>query len=155
MKKDLRSTWIKICPGCYEFSQVMRAKNGRVTCEVVKIIHDDGHEQVQHDERAEEDERYEVDIRHVWSTSLFWIQKSSSSFVPLIGIDIAWPTWQPIQHNVRPGFTSSTPSQGFSFSLHFNWLSSSSVHSKVLFYICLLIINQGCSKGTILGLIYG
>ena len=85
---DLRSTRIKISPSCYELSQVVRAQYGRVSGEVVKVVHDDSHEQVQHDEGAEEDERDEVDVRHVRATSLFRIQKGPCSFVSLIGIDI-------------------------------------------------------------------
>ena len=33
--------------------------------EVVKVVHDDGDEEVQHDEGAEEDEGDEVDVRSV------------------------------------------------------------------------------------------
>ena len=38
----------------------MRSKNGRISCEVVKVIHDDSNKQVEHDERAEEDKGYKV-----------------------------------------------------------------------------------------------
>ena len=34
-------------------------------CEVVKVVHDDGNEEVQHDECAEEDEGDEVDVRSI------------------------------------------------------------------------------------------
>ena len=61
---DLRSTRIKISPSCYELSQVVRAQYWGVSGEIVKVVHDDSHEQVQHDEGAEEDEGDEVDVGH-------------------------------------------------------------------------------------------
>ena len=87
----------------------MGAQYGGVSSEVVKVVHDDRHEQVQHDERAEEDEGDKVDVRHVRSTGLFRIQKGPGGFVPLIGIDITRSAWQSIQHDVWPSFTSGAP----------------------------------------------
>ena len=38
------------------------AQDGGVPGQVVEVVHDDGHEQVEHDEAAEEDEGDEVDV---------------------------------------------------------------------------------------------
>ena len=62
-----RSTWIKVSPGRDELPQVVRAEDGGVSGEVVKVVHDDGHEQVDHDEGAEEDEADKVEIGGVAS----------------------------------------------------------------------------------------
>jgi hypothetical protein len=35
----------------------------RVPRQVVEVVHDDGNEQIEHDEGAEEDEGHEVDVR--------------------------------------------------------------------------------------------
>ena len=38
------------------------AEDGGVPRQIVKVVHDDGHKQVEHDEAAEEDEGDEVDV---------------------------------------------------------------------------------------------
>ena len=54
---------------------MMRTQNGRISRQVVKIVHDNSHKQVQHDERAKEDEADEVEVSEDGSTVLlliFW-----------------------------------------------------------------------------------
>ena len=41
------------------------AEDGAVSGEVVEAVHDDGDDDVQHDERTQEDERHEVQVSHV------------------------------------------------------------------------------------------
>ena len=41
------------------------AQDGRVSRQVVEAVHDDGDDDVQHDEGAEEDEGDEVEVGHV------------------------------------------------------------------------------------------
>ena len=48
-------------PNGDEFSQVMWSQDGGVPGQVVKVVHDDSHEEVEHDEWAEEDEGDKVD----------------------------------------------------------------------------------------------
>ncbi len=60
-----RSAWVVGGPHRDELAQVVRAQDGGVPREVVKVVHDDGHEQVEHDEGAQEDEGDEVHVRHV------------------------------------------------------------------------------------------
>ena len=62
LEADLRSTGVKVCPGSDEFSEVVGAEDRGVPRQIVKVVHDDGHEQVEHDEAAEEDEGDEVDV---------------------------------------------------------------------------------------------
>lgn len=40
------SLWIILGPDGLEFIQVMRAQDGPVPCEVVKVVHDDSHKEV-------------------------------------------------------------------------------------------------------------
>lgn len=43
---DSRSLWVVLRPDGLELVQVMRAQDGPVPREVVKVVHDDGHEEV-------------------------------------------------------------------------------------------------------------
>ena len=60
-------------------------------CEVVKVVHDDGNEEVQHDESAEEDEGDKVYVGAVGPAGLFRIQQSSRSVVSFISSFVTWP----------------------------------------------------------------
>ncbi len=72
---SLRAAGVELCPGGDELAQVVGAKDGGVTGQVVKVVHDHGHEQVQHDEAAEEDEGDKVDVGHIWPARLVWVQQ--------------------------------------------------------------------------------
>ena len=55
---------------CQQFLATIESDSGWIELvilpgEVVKVVHDDGDEEVQHDEGAEEDEGDEVDVRSV------------------------------------------------------------------------------------------
>ena len=65
--------------------------NASPPCEVVKVVHDDGDEEVQHDECAEEDEGDKVDVGAVGAASLFRIQQSSGCVVSFISSFVTWP----------------------------------------------------------------
>ena len=52
---------------------MMRTQNRRVSCQVVKVVHDNSHEQVQHDERAKEDEADKIEVGEDGSTILLFI----------------------------------------------------------------------------------
>ena len=64
---------------------MMRAEDGGVPCEVVEVVHDDGHKQVQHDEGAEEDEGHEVDVRDVRAAGLVRVEEAARGLVALVG----------------------------------------------------------------------
>lgn len=54
---------------------MMGPEDGGVPREVVKVVHDDGHKQVQHDEGAEEDEGHKVDVGHVTAAGLIRVEE--------------------------------------------------------------------------------
>lgn len=56
---------IVLGPDPHELVEMMRAQDRRVPREVIEIVHDDGDEEIQHEERAEENERHEVGVGHV------------------------------------------------------------------------------------------
>ena len=64
---------------------MMRAEDGGVPREVVEVVHDDGHKQVQHDEGAEEDEGHEVDVRDVRAAGLVRVEEAARGLVALVG----------------------------------------------------------------------
>lgn len=47
---------IVLGPDPYELVEMMGAQDRRVAREVIEVVHDDGDEEIQHEERAEEDE---------------------------------------------------------------------------------------------------
>ena len=49
---------------------MVSAKDWRVPGQVIEVVHDDSHEQVEHKEGAKEDEGDEVGVGHVGATSL-------------------------------------------------------------------------------------
>ena len=85
----------------------MGSQNRRISGEVVKVIHDDSNEQVEHDEGAQEDEGYKVYVGDFRSTGLLWIYQLSSC-VPFICSFITRSSRQTCQHDFRPGFSGGT-----------------------------------------------
>ena len=55
-EQHLLSTGVVLGPDSDELVQVVGAQDGAVSGEVVKVVHDDGHEQVEHQEGAKENE---------------------------------------------------------------------------------------------------
>ena len=47
----LRGTWIVFCPDPDELVEMVSTQDGRVSRQVVEVVHDDGHKQVQHLEK--------------------------------------------------------------------------------------------------------
>ena len=56
-------------PEMDKFSKMMRTKNGPITGEVVKVVHNDGNEQVENQEGTNNKETDEERISHIRSTS--------------------------------------------------------------------------------------
>lgn len=77
----------------------MGAKYGRVPRKVIEIVHDDGDEQIQHQERTEENERDEIGVRYVRATATLLFT----------GFRVARATLHAGQHYVRPCLASRTP----------------------------------------------
>ena len=44
---------------------MMRPKNGPITCEIVKIVHDNSHKQVENEEATHDEETDEVEVSKV------------------------------------------------------------------------------------------
>lgn len=44
--QDSRGFWVILCPDGLKLIQVVRAQDGPVPCEVVKVVHDDSYEEV-------------------------------------------------------------------------------------------------------------
>ncbi len=53
---------------------MVRAEDGRIPGQVVEVVHDHSHEEVEHDERAQEDERHEVHVSHRRAARLAEVQ---------------------------------------------------------------------------------
>ena len=52
---EIPCRWIVLSPYSNVLVEVMRSEDRRVTCQVVKVVHDDGHEQIQHLQQASRD----------------------------------------------------------------------------------------------------
>ena len=46
--EDLPGSGVVLCPDADELVEVVRAQDGRVSGQVLKVVHDDRHKQVQH-----------------------------------------------------------------------------------------------------------
>ena len=57
--------WVVLGPERHELPQVVGAEDGPVTGEIVKVVHDDGHKQVEDKEGAEDEETDEVNVGEV------------------------------------------------------------------------------------------
>lgn len=68
------SVRIVLGPETDELLQVVWAENTPVSREVVEVVHDDGHEQVNNEERAEHEEGDEVGISEVDAAQRFRIR---------------------------------------------------------------------------------
>ena len=63
----------------------MSSQNGRVSGEVIKVVHDDSNKQVEHEEAAEEHEGDKEEVGDVTATLLVRLQEFSRCHVPLDG----------------------------------------------------------------------
>lgn len=59
----------------------MWPKDRWVSGEVVKVVHDDGNKEVQHNEGTQEDEGDKVDVGQRWATILVGINQITSGLV--------------------------------------------------------------------------
>lgn len=87
----------------------MGAEDGAVARQVVEAVHDDGDDDVQHDERAEKDEGNEVEVGHVRPASLVRLDPMTRCLVELVGPLVAFAPCNTGHHDVWPSFTGGTP----------------------------------------------
>jgi len=92
--------WIVFGPDPHELVEMMRAQDRRVSREVIEVVHDDGNEEIQHEERAKEDERHKIGVGDVGAATLRLL---------LLGLRVAGTALYAGQHDVRPGLARSTP----------------------------------------------
>ena len=72
---------VVLAPQTNELVEVMRSQNGPVARQVVKVVHDNGHEEIDDQERADDVEGDEVSIGKGCATkSLFWLFRSNVAF---------------------------------------------------------------------------
>ena len=90
-------------PNPQELVQVVGAQNGRVPGQVVEVVHDDGHEQIEHEERAQEDERHEVGVSEVRAAE-FWVV-FAGRLVEGHGDGVAGAAVFAGEHDARPGLS--------------------------------------------------
>ena len=62
---------------------MVSAQDGRISGQVVEVVHDDGHEQVEHEEGAEEDEGDEIGIGEHGAAGLEGVDDLSGRLVVL------------------------------------------------------------------------
>jgi len=115
-------------PDADKLVEMMSAQNRRVPREIIEIVHDDGDEQIQHEERTEENERHEVDVSYVGAAIV--------GLVVLVGLFVAGLAFRTGQHDVRPSLTSSTPEKILFSARLFLFLCHFSLPLSVFFLIC-------------------
>ena len=86
----------------------MGTQDRAVSGEVVKVVHDDGHEQVEHQEAAEEDEGDEEEVGDVAAAGLARLQQFPRGAVLLDGPWVALLASTTGQHDVGPGLSRRT-----------------------------------------------
>ena len=84
-------------------------KNWAVPGQVVEAVHNNGHHNVQHDERTEEDEGHKIEIGHVRAASLVGLDPVTRRLVDFVSSLVAFPARDARHHYVGPGLTSGTP----------------------------------------------
>ena len=106
--RDILSARVILCPDPDELVKVVGAKDGGVPREVVKVVHDDSHEEIEHEEAAQEDKGDEEEVGDVAAAHLARLQQLARGLVPLDGprvTDLARPAGQ---HDVGPRLPSGT-----------------------------------------------
>ena len=89
------TTRVVLAPGGDELGEVVGAKDGGVSGQVVEAVRDHSHHDVQHDEGAEEDEGDKVEIGDRVATALLWVshvELAVLGVVPLVRVRVARST---------------------------------------------------------------
>lgn len=106
--RNLLSTWIIFSPDSDELVKVMSSQYRRVSREIIKVVHDDSNEQVEHEEAAEEHESDKEEVGDVTAAFLIRLQEFPRCHIPLDCSGITDLSCSASQHNVRPGFSCGT-----------------------------------------------
>ena len=108
-EQHLLSTGVVLGPDSDELVQVVSPQDGAVSRQVVKVVHDDGHEQVEHEEAAEEDEGDKEEVSDVAAAGLARIEELPCGGVPLEGPGVAGLASTTRQHDVGPRLSCGAP----------------------------------------------
>ena len=115
--------WVVLGPEGHELPQVVGPEDGPVTGEIVKVVHDDGHKQVEDKEGAEDEETDEVNVGKVRAATSrgpsiirLGIEISSELInfnLKLTHVFIASDVWMfdHGQHDLLPGLSGGAPEQ--------------------------------------------
>ena len=95
-------------PDADELIEVVGAEDGGVPRQVVKVVHDDGDEEIEHDEGAEEDEGDKVEVRDGRSAGLLRVEDLPRRGVVPVRPRVTLLTACARQHDVGPRFACST-----------------------------------------------
>ena len=105
LKPLLLCARVVLGPDPYELVQVVSAQDGGISREVVKVVHDDSDEEIEHEEGAEEDEGDEVGVGERRAAGLLGVQDLASGLVVLVGQLVALATRLAGQHDARPSLS--------------------------------------------------
>ena len=86
---------------------MVRSENRRVPRQVVKVVHDDSHKEVEHEEGGEEDKGNKVDVGHARAARLGLV--AARRLVKHHRVRIAGPPRIAGEHDTRPRFPRRTP----------------------------------------------
>lgn len=87
----------------------MSPQNGRIACQIVKVVHDDSHEQIQHEKGAEEDEGDKIQVGHLRAACLVWVQGLACRLVVLVRPWVTGTACFTGKHDAGPGFACGAP----------------------------------------------
>ena len=107
----LLSEGVVLAPHGDELAEMVRAEDGGVPGEVVEAVHDDGDDDVEHDEGAEEDEADEVGDGQVVAARLLGRVGQLGRRVVLDGQWVARPPRHARVHDLGPRLARRSPAK--------------------------------------------
>ena len=105
--RNLPSTRIIFRPGWNKFSQMMWSQNRTISGQIVKIVHNYSHEQVEHNKWTQKYKWDKIQVGHWRPTGLVKIV-NKSGFISFQSLGIAGSTGSGIKHDIWPGFSCGT-----------------------------------------------
>lgn len=90
--------WVILGPNADIFVEVMRSENRRIPREIIKVVHDDGDKEIEHEERAE---KVEGDEEEVGEEIAAFIKTAF----------LTRPARSAVQHDELPGLACGTATE--------------------------------------------
>jgi hypothetical protein len=97
----------------------MGAQDGRVPREVVKVVHDDGDKQVEHEKGAEKDEGNKVEVGDDGAALLLGVEHPTVGGVVLVSGGVALGAGLAGKHNVRPSLSRGATAKHLQMFMNF------------------------------------